>query len=65
MTVKTNQHLLRLALLLTAIVNGFGQPVITTEPQSRTNVVGTDATFTVLATGTGPLAYQWRFNTAI
>lgn len=39
-------------------------PTITVQPQSQTNVVGTDATFTVLATGTEPLAYQWRFSTA-
>ena len=29
---------------------------------SRTNYVGTTATFTVTATGSAPLAYQWRFN---
>jgi hypothetical protein len=37
---------------------------ITVQPQSRTNVVGTTATFTVRATGTAPLTYQWRFNNA-
>ncbi len=29
-------------------------------PQSRTNAAATTATFTVQATGTGPLYYQWR-----
>jgi hypothetical protein len=39
-----------------------GAPVITEQPQNRTNSVGTTATFTVTATGTAPLSYQWRFN---
>ena len=38
-------------------------PTITTQPVSRTNVVGTSASFSVAATGTG-LAYQWQFNGA-
>jgi alpha-tubulin suppressor-like RCC1 family protein len=37
-------------------------PVILAQPQSRTNNVGTSATFSVMATGTPPLNYQWRFN---
>lgn len=37
------------------------QPVIATQPQSQTNYIGADATFTVVATG-GNLQYQWRFN---
>lgn len=37
-------------------------PSITTQPQSRTNLLGSDATFTVTADGTLPLSYQWRFN---
>ncbi len=35
-------------------------PAITTHPQSRTVTVGETVTFTVLATGTAPLSYQWR-----
>jgi len=35
-------------------------PVIVTQPQSLTNLAGTTATFTVAATGTEPLAYQWQ-----
>jgi uncharacterized delta-60 repeat protein len=35
-------------------------PAILTQPSSRTNNVGTEATFTVLAGGTPPLRYQWR-----
>ncbi len=35
-------------------------PVITTQPQSQTAAVGESTTFTVTATGTAPLSYQWR-----
>jgi hypothetical protein len=37
-----------------------GPPVIVTQPASRTNIIGTDTTFTVVADGTPPLSYQWR-----
>lgn len=37
-------------------------PVIVTPPASQTIGVNQPATFTVAATGTGPLAYQWSFN---
>jgi hypothetical protein len=37
-------------------------PSIVTQPQSRTNSLGTSATFSVVATGTAPLMYQWQFN---
>ncbi|MCU0952704.1 MAG: immunoglobulin domain-containing protein [Burkholderiaceae bacterium] len=37
-------------------------PTITTQPQSVTVTAGQTATFTVVATGTAPLAYQWRRN---
>jgi len=36
-------------------------PAITTQPVSRTNVVGTSTSFSVVATGTS-LTYQWQFN---
>lgn len=39
-------------------------PAILVQPQSRTNTVGTDATFSVVASGTEPLSYQWQFNGA-
>jgi len=35
-------------------------PAITTQPQSRTNNPGSSASFTVTATGTAPLYYQWQ-----
>ncbi|MEO5803498.1 MAG: immunoglobulin domain-containing protein [Verrucomicrobiota bacterium] len=37
-------------------------PGIVTQPQSLTNHAGTVATFSVVASGTAPLNYQWRFN---
>jgi hypothetical protein len=37
-------------------------PSISAQPQSQTNIAGTAANFSVTAAGTGPLAYQWRFN---
>jgi glucose/arabinose dehydrogenase len=37
-------------------------PAIATHPQSKTVPVGQNATFTVSAGGTAPLAYQWQRN---
>lgn len=37
-------------------------PLITNQPQSQAVSVGDNATFTVGATGPGPLGYQWRFT---
>ena len=37
-------------------------PDITGQPQSQTVKEGTNLTFSVTATGTAPLSYQWRFN---
>jgi hypothetical protein len=37
-------------------------PEITTHPASQAVKAGTNATFSVTATGTPPLAYQWKFD---
>jgi len=37
-------------------------PAITTQPSNQTVSAGSDANFSVLASGTAPLAYQWAFN---
>lgn len=37
-------------------------PSIVTHPQNQTNALGATVEFSVAATGTAPLAYQWRFN---
>ncbi|MBA4146494.1 MAG: immunoglobulin domain-containing protein [Verrucomicrobia bacterium] len=50
------------ALSLTIAERAAAQPVITAEPQSRTNNIGDNALFSVTATGTGDLTYQWKFG---
>ncbi|MEY2409363.1 MAG: hypothetical protein QOF48_2033 [Verrucomicrobiota bacterium] len=40
-------------------------PVITQQPVSQSVVPGTNVTFTVAATGSGSVTYQWLFNGAI
>jgi len=39
-------------------------PTITTQPANQTVTAGQTATFNVTASGTAPLSYQWRKNTA-
>ncbi len=48
-------------LPLTAAQPGV-PPTITTQPMNVTVASGMNATFTVVASGVGPFAYQWRFN---
>lgn len=38
------------------------RPGIARQPESLARLAGGEATFSVLATGTAPLSYQWRFN---
>src|SRR5438876_9278948 len=48
---------------VTLMVNAAAAaPSITTQPASQTVTVGQTATFTVVATGTAPLSYQWQKN---
>lgn len=42
---------------------GLSPPTIIAQPQSRVVLPGQDASFSVVATGTQPLSYQWYFNT--
>ena len=44
------------------VTGGATAPTITTQPADRTVSSGQTATFTVVATGTAPLSYQWRKN---
>ena len=39
-----------------------GPPWIVSQPQDRTNVASTAASFTVVANGTAPYTYRWRKN---
>ena len=41
---------------------GGAVPAITTHPQGRTVIAGTNVLLAVSATGTAPLRYQWRLN---
>jgi uncharacterized repeat protein (TIGR01451 family) len=41
-----------------------GPPVITSQPQDQSVPTGSTATFTVAATGTTPLSYQWQKGNA-
>jgi enediyne biosynthesis protein E4 len=60
--MKTEFLILTTGLLLAAAGVGFGQPVITQQPRSCTTIAGATATFTVQASGTLPLAYQWQWG---
>ena len=40
------------------------RPTITTQPASQTVTAGANVSFTVAASGTAPLSYQWRLNGA-
>jgi len=55
-TAASGSIVMRLSLL--------GPPVITTQPRSQTNDVGSNVTFSVAASSIGPQTYQWRFNGA-
>jgi hypothetical protein len=60
--MKTKLSLLATGMLLAAVNAGFSQPVITNQPGTLATALGTTATFTVGARGSGPLAYQWQKN---
>ena len=54
-------------LTLTILPGGGGgaiAPAITTQPASQTVTAGANVNFTVAASGTAPLRYQWRLNAA-
>lgn len=56
--------LLSAAAFFAGSPTAFAQPIpsITTQPQSRSVIVGTNVSFTVIASGQTPLAYQWYFK---
>ena len=51
-------------LTVTSVQQGNGAPQITMQPASQTVTAGQSATFTVAATGSPTLAYQWQENHA-
>ena len=46
----------------TGTINGNGAPYITAPPVNQTVAAGQTATFSVAASGTLPLSYQWQMN---
>ena len=52
------------AALSPGVAYGGTPPVLATQPAPQTVIAKRDASFTVAATGTAPLIYQWRFNDA-
>ena len=60
--MKTITTLLAGWIILAVCREGFGQPLITMQPQSRSVSVGADVSFSVSASGIEPLTYQWRLN---
>ncbi|MSU58534.1 MAG: hypothetical protein EXS35_10210 [Pedosphaera sp.] len=54
-----NNGIIALQLLPAVVVT---PPSITAQPLNQTVIAGQNAAFSVTATGTAPLAYQWRFN---
>src|SRR5258708_1471474 len=51
-----------ISLTGTGSITSVAAPSITTQPTSRTVTAGQPAAFTVAATGTAPLTYQWKKN---
>ena len=60
--MKTNHILVEASILVVCFLSALGQPVITSQPQSQTNMLGTTATFSTTATGSSSLNYQWAFG---
>jgi len=44
------------------VLGSGSPPTVATPPSSQTVTIGTTATFTVVAAGTGPFSYQWQKN---
>ncbi|HEY1108671.1 MAG TPA: hypothetical protein VGE76_08570, partial [Opitutaceae bacterium] len=56
------RRLLCVGLALVTVSVAHAIPSISQQPQAINTLAGRSATFTVAATGSGPLTYQWRFN---
>ena len=73
----TNAQLTNAGAYSVIITNNFGSitssfatllvtnaaPILTAQPQNQSVAIGGNATFSVAASGTAPLGYQWLFNT--
>jgi hypothetical protein len=60
--MKTKLQLLVAVVLLATVGSGFGQPIITNQPQTQAVAPGASVSFSVGVRGTEPLAYQWQRN---
>ncbi|MBI4325028.1 MAG: immunoglobulin domain-containing protein, partial [Chloroflexi bacterium] len=58
--MKPTPLLLTCLICLAVPLVGLAQPTITTHPESQSVSLGANVTFSVIATGTAPLAYQWQ-----
>ena len=56
------QHMAVIKDFLVSASPATNPPVITAQPSGKTNAVGSTISFSVTATGSGTLAYQWRFG---
>ncbi len=56
--------LVSICIVALASSSALAAPVIGTQPDSLSTDAGSDATFSVAATGTGTVTYQWQFNGA-
>ena len=65
MTDKPLRHAIEdgaIGIALIAFGRGNVPPTIVVHPVSQEGIIGSNATFTVMATGDAPLSYQWRFG---
>ena len=60
--VDTGNHTIRKGVPSTGVANTL--PIITSQPLSQTVFAGQNVTFPVTATGTPPLSYKWRKESA-
>ena len=49
----------------TPVIVFVRDPIVNSQPQNRTNVTGTQATFTASAIGSPPITYQWKHGSTI
>lgn len=61
-TARRNEYMSDILNFLTQPPSTNAPALVLTPPQNNTVVVGSNATFTVIASGTAPVSYQWRFN---
>jgi len=60
--VRRNEYMSDILTFLTQPASTNAPAVVLTSPQKTTVVIGANATLSVVAGGTAPLSYQWRFN---